>query len=162
MSDEYLLKVCITGSTDLKNDFTRTFSDWITPVPEVGFMVITKQIQVDGNTVKLILVAKQEDTDFRPRSYYRGSSAAIITFDKSSWDSFNAVQNWFDELWEFIPKLSIPLALVGFLTDSEVVTKEEGQQFAEELDAHYFEIQPTNEEAIKEIFHELVLLVLKK
>ncbi len=178
MSDEYLLKICVIGSSEFKTKFLLTYAagDVFGELkPPTGEYFLIKRIQVDGNPVKLILLADPGDTapfilvgtpedkkSFRRRNY-RGSSAVIITFDKSKRDSFDAVKGWYDELSEsVIPKRRIPIALVSFLTESEAVTTEEGQLLAKELVTHYFETRHTDKEVIEEIFDTLILQVLKK
>jgi len=125
MPDEYLLKICMIGIPDkLKTKMIRIFTEgaFLIDYPStLGVAVITKQIQVDGNNIKLIIVdtAGQEFFGKLRPSYYRDASAAIIIFDKSSKNSFHAVKDWYKEFKKHIPEASVPVALVGFITKSE-------------------------------------------
>lgn len=122
MPDEQLLKICIVGSSDLKTEWIRRYAEGKFTADYLlthGMDITTKQIQVDGNNIKLILVdiASQEYFGKLGPSYYRGSAAAVITFDKSNRDSFNAVKDWYKEIKSI--HLSIPIALVGFIRKIE-------------------------------------------
>ncbi|MFW9906137.1 MAG: Rab family GTPase [Candidatus Thorarchaeota archaeon] len=125
MPVEYLLKVCILGfPEELKTDWVRRYAEgkFTTDyLPILGVDITTKQIHVNCNNVKLILVdtASQEFFGKVRPSYYRGASAAIITFDKGDRDSFNAVKKYYNEFEKYIPHGSIPITLVGFITKSE-------------------------------------------
>lgn len=125
MPAEYLLKVCILGFPgELKTDWVRRYAEgkFTTDyLPTLGVDITTKQIHVNCNNVKLILVdtASQEFFGKLRPSYYRGASAAIITFDKGDRDSFKAVKKYYYEFKKYIPQVSIPITLVGFITKSE-------------------------------------------
>ena len=123
MFDEYLLKICIIGLPgELKTKMIPVFVErkfHIDYPSTLGVSIVTKEIKVDGTKVKLILVntAGQEFFGKLRPSYYRGASAAIITFDKGDRDTFKAVKKWYKELWKHTG--SVPIALVGFITKSE-------------------------------------------
>ncbi|MFX1508034.1 MAG: hypothetical protein ACFFDC_18270 [Promethearchaeota archaeon] len=181
-----LLKICLIGyPSELKNDWVHRFAEGkftTSYLPTQGVDILTKQIQVNGNDIKLILVDIASQDCYRKSrpSYYQGSSAAVITFDKSNSDSFNAVKDWYKEIKNI--HLSIPIALVGFLTKKvniptflkiqkdrplppteeelyeEIITDE--QSLAEELGASYYETRPNDEKIIGQIFHELTLEIL--
>ncbi|MFX0206965.1 MAG: hypothetical protein ACFFDT_13340 [Candidatus Hodarchaeota archaeon] len=133
MPDVELLKICLMGHpTELKNKWVRRFAEGkftTNYLPIQGVDIMTKQIQVDGNYIKLILVdvASQEFFRKKQTSYYRGASTAIITFDKGDRDSFKAVRRWYKEFVNDINRLKrsryqVPIALVGFITKAESVT----------------------------------------
>lgn len=130
MSEEYLCKICIIGIPDkLKTTMVRIFTEGKFSqdyLPSLGVDITTKQIQINNNNVKLILVDTSGKEFFgkdRP-SYYRGASAAIITFDKGDRDSFMTVKKWYKEFVNEIdrvkkPRFQVPIALVGFIMKSE-------------------------------------------
>jgi GTPase SAR1 family protein len=181
-----LYKICLIGSpSELKNNWVRRFAEGkftTSYLPTQGVDILTKQIQVDGNSIKLILVDITSQDSFRKSlaSYYRGSSAAVITFDKSNSDSFNAVKDWYKEIKSI--HLSIPIALVGFITKKvntptflkiqrdrslpptkeelyeELITDE--QSLAEELGFSYYETRPNDTKITEQIFHDLILKTL--
>ncbi|UCG02721.1 MAG: GTP-binding protein, partial [Candidatus Heimdallarchaeota archaeon] len=176
-----LLKICLIGYPDeLKNNWVRRFTEGkftTSYLPTQGVDILTKLIQVDGNNIKLILVDIASQDFFRKSlaSYYRGSSAAVITFDKSNSDSFNAVKDWYKEIKSIHP--SIPIVLVGFIPKKvniptflkiqkarslppteeelyeEIITDE--QSLAEELGLSYYETRPNDKRISEQIFHDL-------
>ena len=168
MPDPYLLKICIIGTpNELKTKMNQTFCGYQTDTHQrlvLGVEILTKQIMLADRIVKLILVdaaGQQFFGKLRP-SYYRGASAAIITFAKEDRASFKAVKDWYEEFKKHIPQSSVPIALVGFITESETVTTEEGQNLAEELGVSYYETKLTNKRIMAEICQDLTLKVLNK
>ena len=166
MPDPYLLKICIIGTpNELKTKMNRNFCGYQpNTLLKTGVEILTKEIRVAGNFVKLILVdtAGQEFFGKLRPSYYRGASAAIITFAKEDRGSFKAVKDWYKEFKKQIPKSSVPITLVGFITDSEAVTTEEGQNLAEELGISYYETKPTNRRIMAEVCQDLALKIINK
>lgn len=166
MSEELLRKLCIIGSCPklqvqfLQNYAKRLFDK--NHLPTLGIAMYNRHIKINNRPIKLILVytsGKQFFEKLRP-SYYRGASSVIICFDKSDRSSFYAVNDWYKEFKKYIPQASLPFALVGFLTDSDVVTSEEAQNLAEELNLSYYETQSTDKDTIEDIFHEIGLKLL--
>ncbi|MFX0207279.1 MAG: hypothetical protein ACFFDT_14930 [Candidatus Hodarchaeota archaeon] len=119
-------------------------------------------MQVDDNKVKLIfcMINPSEWYQSLRPSYYRGTSACSIFFDKSDFKSFKTVPTWFTEFRKHIPDPTIPVALVGIITNFEQVTVEEGQTIAQTHNMCYYETQVTDYEQIRYIFHELTRQVL--
>ena len=166
MPDDYLLKICLIGyPSEVKTDWVRRFAEGkftTNYLPIQGVDITTKQIQVDGNTIKLILVDTAGQKFFgklRP-SYYRGASAAIITFDKGDRDTFKAVKKWYREFKKHIPAVSVPIALVGFLAEPEVVTSEMGENLADELGLSYNEVSSYQADQLHQIIENLTRKVL--
>ncbi|MFX0013695.1 MAG: hypothetical protein ACFFB2_11175 [Promethearchaeota archaeon] len=181
-----LLKICLIGyPSELKNNWVRSYAEGkftTNHLPTQGVDIMTKQIQVDGNNIKLILmdIASQEFFRKCQLSYYHGS-AAVITFDKSNRDSFNAVNDWYKEIKSI--HLSIPIAIVGFIMKEvytptflkiqndrslhptkeelfeEIITDE--QSLVEEMGFSYYEIKPSDKKITSQIFYDLTLKVLK-
>jgi small GTP-binding protein len=161
--DEYLLKICIIGNPqEIKTAMVRRFAEGkFIPnhLPTLGVDITTKKIQVDNNTVKLILVDTAGHEFFgklRP-SYYRGASAVIITFDKGDEQSFEAVRAWYMEFRNHIPDSTVPIALVGFLTGPPKISTNLGLKIATDIEAKYYEVDTKNPELaiIEEIFRDL-------
>ena len=168
--EEYLLKICLVGHpSELKTKLIRSFVEgkWTQnrfPTPTLGVDITTKQIKVDDSNVKLILVdtAGQEFFGKLRPSYYRGASAAIITFNKGDRETFNAIRGWYKEFRRHIPSSSVPIALVGIITESEEVTTDEGQNLAKEHRSSYYETDVTDIETITTVVKELTLKVIRR
>ncbi|MFX0051360.1 MAG: hypothetical protein ACFFAJ_12875 [Candidatus Hodarchaeota archaeon] len=88
-------------------------------------------------------------------AWYRGASSCIITYDKGNRDSFNAIKKWYQVVCTHVSSQDIPIALVGFNTNSKEVTSEEGQELADELGMDYFETKTTDKERVIKIYKNL-------
>ncbi|MFX1286603.1 MAG: GTP-binding protein [Promethearchaeota archaeon] len=167
MPDEYFIKICIMGSArELKTKMVNTFVGGkftTSHLPTLGVDITTKQIKVNDFNVHLVLVDTigQEFFGKLRSSYFRGASAAIITFEKVNRNSFHNVKDWFNELKKHLPQATFPIALVGFISDSEEITSFEGQGLAEELNVPYYETTPTDKATIEGIFHNLARKVVQ-
>ena len=167
MPDSYILKVCIIGILDeLKTKMVHVFTGGLWTQDDsliTGVAYTNKQIIINNVKVKLALVNIMGHKLFdklRP-TYYRGAAAVIITFEKNDINSFQCVKDWYKELKKYIPQTT-PIALIGFVSDSEEVTTAEGQNLAEELSIHYYETKPTDNETIEGIFHNITRKMLEK
>ncbi|MFX1283799.1 MAG: Rab family GTPase [Promethearchaeota archaeon] len=92
--NEYLLKiVCLGSPSSNKTKILRGYSEgkFTTDyLPTLGVDITTKQIKIDDNQIKLIIVDTAGEKFFgklRP-SYYRGASGALIFFDHKKRKSF--------------------------------------------------------------------------
>ena len=163
------MKICIIGNPDeLKTEFIQRFTEGkftSGPSPTPGVDFTSKKIKVDNNNIKLILVDTAGHEFFRKLrpSYYRGASALIITYDKGDKPSFERVKEWYREFRKYRSDKSIPITLLGFITDSEVITTEEGKKLAEELETNYFELKERSSELeeIEEVFRDITRRALE-
>ena len=74
--------------------------------------------------------------------YYRGASGAIIVYDITNRTSFQDLEAWHTDLMKTATE-DIALCIVGNKCDLESarqVTAEEGTQFAQKLNALFFEV----------------------
>jgi small GTP-binding protein len=168
-NNEYLLKICILGNSDpLKSTIVRSFAEnkFDTGyLPSLSVDITTKKITLDDIKVKLILVdtAKQEFFRKLRPSYYRGTSAFIIIFDKCDHQSFETVPEYLVEFQKYIQP-AIPGALVGLITQcdhsSQEISTEEGHKLAAHLNLVYFETKPSDRLQVEEIFLYLTRKVI--
>ncbi|MFX1282319.1 MAG: Rab family GTPase [Promethearchaeota archaeon] len=172
MPDEYLLKICAIGSGSVgKTSLIRRFAEGkftTNYLPTLGVDITTKQIQVDNNNVKLILVdtAGQEFFGKLRPSYYRGASACLIMFALDEKSSFEAIPDWLAEFRKHIPEVSVPIALAGNKKDLEEkrqVSTVEANTLASTYNMTYYETSAKlGGEEIEEIFVGLTRRVLQK
>ena len=164
--DEQLLKVCVSGSGNLKRKMIGAFArgKFSTDYYNIhGFDITTKGIRINDRSVKLIIVDLNPSEFFRKLrpSGYRGSSALLIVYEKSTRSSFQAVKDWFAEFSKYVSS-SVPIGLVGLITNTEKVTSDEGQELAGELGASYYETVVDDLKCIEHIFYDLTLNALRK
>ncbi len=172
MPDEYLLKICAIGSGSVgKTSLIRRFAEGkftTNYLPTLGVDITTKQVQVDDNNIKLILVdtAGQEFFGKLRPSYYRGASACLIMFSLSEKPSYDAIPDWLAEFRKHIPEASVPIALAGNkkdLVDQRQISTDEAYTLAKSYDMTYSETSAKlGGTEIEEIFVGLTRQVLQK
>lgn len=131
----------------------------------VGMDYKTKQITIDGNTVKLAIwdTAGQERFRTLTPSYYRDGQGAILMFDVTDRKTFVKLETWLNELNIYCNKADIVKMVVGNkvdLPDREVST-EEGLQFARRHQTLYIESSAKTADGVKCCFEELVQKIIQ-
>lgn len=123
-----------TGKTSLINRYiNNTFDDKYMCTVGVDFMM--KKIQVDNIDLKLQIwdTAGMEKYKQITTSYYRGAQVAVVVFDLTCHNTFEAVKKWIDDFLMICNKNIKPIiALVGNkcdLANERKVTQEEIDKF---------------------------------
>ena len=127
---------------------------------------MAKNIQVNDRNVRVQIwdTAGQEAFRSITRSYYKSSTCAFIIYDITNKKSFSNVASWLNECREMCYK-DILICLVGNKTDLEnkrIVSKEEGQKFAEDNGLLFFETSAQDGSNIEEMFTEATSNIVKK
>ena len=117
---------------------------------------MAKNIQVNDRNVRVQIwdTAGQEAFRSITRSYYKSSTCAFIIYDITNKKSFSNVVSWLNECREMCFR-DILICLVGNKTDLEnkrIVSKEEGQKFAEDNGLLFFETSAQDGTNIEEMF----------
>lgn len=102
----------------------------------IGVEFGSRIVNVGGKSVKLQIwdTAGQERFRSVTRSYYRGAAGALLVYDTTSRDSFNALTNWLNDA-RTLASPNIVILLVGNKKDLEEardVTFLEASTFAQE------------------------------
>lgn len=102
----------------------------------IGVEFGSKIVNIGGKSTKLQIwdTAGQERFRSVTRSYYRGAAGALLVYDITSRDSFNALSNWLRDA-RTLASPNIVILLVGNKKDMEEsreVTFTEASQFAQE------------------------------
>jgi Ras-related protein Rab-2A len=132
----------------------------------IGCEFMAKNIQVDDRSVRVQIwdTAGQEAFRSITRSYYKSSTCAFIVYEITNKKTFNNVVSWLNECREMCYK-DILICLVGNKTDLEskrVVSKEEGQKFADDNGLLFFETSAQNGENIEELFNKATSDIVNK
>nr|XP_033327442.1 ras-related protein Rab-18-B-like [Megalopta genalis]XP_033327443.1 ras-related protein Rab-18-B-like [Megalopta genalis]XP_033327444.1 ras-related protein Rab-18-B-like [Megalopta genalis]XP_033327445.1 ras-related protein Rab-18-B-like [Megalopta genalis] len=131
----------------------------------VGMDYKTKQMTVDGNTVKLAIwdTAGQERFRTLTPSYYRDGQGAILVYDVTDKMTFFKLETWLTELTTYCNKTDIVKMVVGNKIDlpNREVSTEEGLQFARRHQTMYIESSAKTEDGIKCSFEELVQKIIQ-
>lgn len=102
----------------------------------IGVEFGSRIVNVGGKSVKLQIwdTAGQERFRSVTRSYYRGAAGALLVYDTTSRDSYNALSNWLNDA-RTLASSNIVILLVGNKKDLEEareVTFLEASNFASE------------------------------
>ncbi|KAF7988190.1 hypothetical protein HCN44_007684 [Aphidius gifuensis] len=131
----------------------------------VGMDYKTKQITIDGNTVKLAIwdTAGQERYRTLTPSYYRDGQGAILMYDVTDKNTFLKLETWLDELNTYCNKIEIVKMIVGNKIDlpNRQVTTDEGLAFARKHQTLYIESSAKTADGVKCCFEELVQKIIQ-
>jgi small GTP-binding protein len=91
-------------------------------------------------------------------------NGVIIVFDVTNQESFDNVKRWIQEISKYSSD-GIVKILVGNKTDLaniRVISKDQGEKMAEEIDAMYFETSAKSGSNISQVFEESLRRMLTK
>lgn len=123
-------------------------------------------IDVNGKTVNLQIwdTAGQEAFRSIARSYYRGSTAALLVYDVTRRETFTNLSIWLQDAREFASE-EIVFILVGNkvdLEDKREVTTDEGAKFAEENNLMFIETSAMTAQNVEEAFISTAREIISK
>ncbi len=133
--------------------------------PTLGANFLIWNTVIDGEEIKLIIGDSGSQERFYSvlPTYFRGSVVAVLIFDITKKESFQRLTFWLEKLEEGVGK--IPVIIAGNKIDLEgkrEVTKEEGEEFAKELDTIYFEVSAKENANLFPMFKKIAKLALEQ
>ena len=122
----------------------------------IGVEFKTYLIEVDGEKVKLQIwdTAGQERFRSVSRAYFRNAVGAIVVFDLTSRESFDAVESWLND-FHTLGHPNAVAYLVGNKADREnhrQIGMEEATDFATKHDMEYIETSAASGQNVKDLF----------
>ncbi|WFD23105.1 GTP-binding protein [Malassezia equina] len=128
-------------------------------ITTIGIDFKIRTIEVDGKRIKLQIwdTAGQERFRTITTAYYRGSMGILLVFDVTDEKSFQNIRNWYRDVQQHASEGACKI-LVGNKCDWEekrAVTKEQGEQLAEELGMQYIETSAKANTNVDEAFFKL-------
>ncbi len=99
------------------------------------------------------------------RSYYRNSVGALLLFDTTNYESFEHVNDWFQEAKRQIEPNNAVFMLVGTKRDKEhlrEVPSEQAQQFADYHNVLFTETSSKTGQNVEQAFQELALKIYEQ
>ena len=96
-------------------------------------------------------------------TYYRKTAGAVLVYDITDFETFENCKKWIKELREHNED-NCKLVLVGNkcdLEDNRAVSREEGEQFAIENDAAFFETSAKTGENVQRMFETLITKIVE-
>ena len=157
------LKIVLVGHTNVgktcivRQATTGVFSE--DSAPTLGASYVSKLTNVNGTDVRLQIwdTAGQERYKGMTPMYYRGAQTALIVYSVTDSESFDSVDSWLSSLRENAEP-NITLFLLANKCDMEserVVTTEQGQEKARQMDAHFYEVSAKTGNGIEEVFSDI-------
>ena len=162
---DYLYKILLIGNSAVgKSSLLLRFVDstWNDAfVPTIGVDFKVRTMNIDGKKVKLQIwdTAGQERFKNITSSYYRGAHGIMVVYDITDMESFNNVSNWLIEIEKNAKKNAYKI-LIGNkndLEDKRVVSKTQGQDFANTYGMNFLETSAKSNTAVDEAFEKLAL-----
>ena len=158
---DYLFKYIIIGNQavgksnlllryingEFKNEYQAT----------IGVEFGAKNVNIKDKLYRIQIwdTAGQENYKSITRAYYKNSACALIVYDVSNKESFSDVSTWIEDCKNQCPK-TIYMILVGNksdLNEQREVSKEEGQELANQYGIDFFETSAKTGQNVEELFY---------
>ena len=147
------------GKTSLTKRLTgNVFEDsQLTTIGKESYVYLT---QLHGYDVKMKIwdTAGQERFKSMSVNVIKNVEGLILTYSIASRESFQNLDNWLKQLNDADDLSKKPIIIVGNKSDLEAsreVSKDEGKQFADSHDYHFFETSAKTAENVKEAFDDI-------
>jgi len=128
----------------------------------IGTSIMKKECDFEGlnSKVRFVLWDLAGQAQFKRvrQSYLSNAEAGILVYDVTRKDTLDKVENWFNEIKDVSPNIS--LILVGNkvdLTEDRVISTEMGEALAKNLNLSYIETSAKTGENINDAFKMLAL-----
>jgi len=143
---KYLFKYIIVGDTAVgKSCLLLQFTDKrFQPVHDltIGVEFGSRTVNIEGNQVKLQIwdTAGQEKFRSITRSYYRGTTGALLVYDITRRETFEHLTEWLEDCRKY-SNPNMVIMLIGNKCDLEekrAIPREEGEKFAKQHGLFFF------------------------
>ena len=161
-----LLGAPAVGKTSILHRFVKNlFSyDYIT---SIGINYLTKEIKLEPkNIAKLVIwdIAGQEKFKFLRKEFYSGANGALVIFDLTRLNTYEAIDDWLSEMFEILKK-DIPIVIIGNKLDliKEISRPIDGdviKNYAEKKNSIFIETSAKTGENVENAFNELAHLMI--
>ena len=125
----------------------------------VGIDFQNKQLNINGKKINVEIwdTAGQERFRNIAKTYFQSSDGFLLVYDITSKDSFNKLNDWYDQIKLNAPENS-KCIIAGNKSDLEEkrqVKKEEGEQFASDHNLKFYETSAKDDKNINIVFELL-------
>jgi len=167
---DYLIKLLLIGDSGVgKSCLLLRFSDdSFTPsfITTIGIDFKIRTIELDGKRIKLQIwdTAGQERFRTITTAYYRGAMGILLVYDVTDERSFNNIRNWFSNIEQHASE-GVNKILIGNKCDwveKKAITKEQGQELADEFGIKFLETSAKANINVEEAFFTLARDIKKR
>ncbi|MHA1882771.1 MAG: Rab family GTPase [Candidatus Thorarchaeota archaeon] len=171
MPAEYRFKIVMlgegaVGKTALTTRFTQEYFD-ADYKRTIGSDFAIKKLELPELDVMVTLqvwdLAGQPRFEVVRQGFYKGARGGLLVYDVTRRRTFISIKHWKEEAFRSV-KRDFPLIVVANkvdLEDSRVVTKEEGEAYAEEHNHLYVESSALTGENVEEAYSQLCRRVIE-
>ncbi|ORZ24171.1 ras-related protein rab-4B-like protein [Absidia repens] len=167
---DFLLKLLIVGNSGtgkscllhhfLENQFRND------SVNTIGMEFGTRIIHIADKAIKLQIwdTAGQERFRSLTKSYFRGSSGALLVYDICNRESFSGIRSWLADVRQ-LANPEMVMILVGNKTDKadeREVSYLEASRFAQEQEMMFLEASAYSGDGVEEMFFKCARSILSK
>ena len=163
----YSIKFIMVGDSGVgKSNIIFRFSyDKFIPnqLATIGIEYTMKNILYNGidYEVKVYDTAGQENYRSLTRGYYKGSAVAMIVYDITNEVSFSSAEKWISDCKDYSPSSAL-LVLIGNKSDLEnkrKISKEQGEQLAQNNNMIFFETSALNGNGVYNTFKKCIEII---
>ena len=161
---DIVFKILMLGDSEVgKSCFLMRYSDNVfveNYITTIGLDYKLKTIKLDsGKVIKVQLwdTAGQDKYRTIAKNYYKGSHGILLLYDITKMSSFENIREWIQDIRQEVSPKSI-IFLIGNkidLTDQRKISKEQGEELAEEFKIPFFEASAKSGENVDEVFKAL-------
>ena len=161
---DIIFKILMLGDSEVgKSCFLMRYSDNVfveNYITTIGLDYKLKTIKLDsGKVIKVQLwdTAGQDKYRTIAKNYYKGSHGILLLYDITKISSFENIREWIQDIRLEVSPKSI-IFLIGNkidLTDQRKISKEQGEELAEEFKIPFFEASAKSGENVDEVFKAL-------
>jgi small GTP-binding protein len=132
--------------------------------PTIGATFLSRLMEFNNKSLKLNIwdTAGQERYNSLAASYARDSRACLLVYDITNFDSFKALERWYENLTNHLGGETV-LVVVGNkedLVSQEGVTIEEALEYAKSIRASHFRVSARSGVGVEELFIEVSKRIL--
>jgi len=167
---DYLIKLLMIGDSGVgKSCLLLRFSDdsfTTSFITTIGIDFKIKTVEIDGKRVKLQIwdTAGQERFRTITTAYYRGAMGILLVYDITDEQSFLNIRNWIRNIEQHASD-SVQKILIGNkcdMTDDRIITKDRGQELADEYGIKFYETSAKTDQNVKEAFIAIATDIVEK
>ena len=128
---------------------------------------LAKEVEIGGKKYNLEIWDTAGNEQFRAvnKIFMKNSKIAILVYDITDKKSFEELGYWYDQIINTNDKDNIIIGLAGNKSDKyedQVVSAEEGQKYAEKINATFKETSAMDHESIDALFNQVLEKLVEK